>query len=140
VVLSGLRVLVADDNATNRRILQAMLTGLGLQVTLAEDGRQALSRYRPGGFDLLLLDISMPELDGPAALAAMRAQDGMAGAPSPPAVAVTAHAMAHQIAEILEAGFAGHLAKPFSKAGLARVLADCLRDGAHPLAAAPARA
>lgn len=135
--LAGLRVLVADDNATNRRILKAMLNGLGLTVTLAEDGRQALSQYRPGAFDLLILDIAMPEMDGPCALAAIRELDAAARAPSLPALAVTAHAMAHQIAEILNAGFAGHLAKPFSKAGLAKALEDCLNGAAPSPLAAP---
>jgi len=120
--LDGLRVLVADDNATNRRILQAMLSGLGLRVTQVADGRAAVAAYRPGAFDLLLLDISMPVLDGPRALAEIRAIDAAAGLPPPPALAVTAHAMAHQIQEFLDAGFAGHVAKPFTRSTLAAAL------------------
>lgn len=126
--LGGLRVLVADDNATNRRILQAMLAGLGVQITLADDGHAALSCYRPGAFDVLLLDISMPGLDGPAALAAMRQLDRQAGQPPTPALAVTAHAMAHQVAEFMAAGFAGHLPKPFGKASLAAALSRLVAD------------
>jgi PAS domain S-box-containing protein len=68
VALAGLRVLVADDNHTNRKILDGMLRGLGLQVTLVSDGCAALDAFRPGAFDLVLLDIAMPEIDGLEAL------------------------------------------------------------------------
>jgi CheY-like chemotaxis protein len=121
--LGGLRVLVADDNMTNRRILEGMLCGLGLSVTLADDGRAALQAFRPGAFDLLLLDIAMPELDGMAALARMRDCERAAGAAPIPAIAVTANAMQHQVDEYLAAGFSGHVAKPFRKAALAEAIA-----------------
>ena len=127
IPMVGLRALVADDNATNRRILQAMLSALGLRITLAEDGREALSHYRPGAFDLLILDISMPELDGPATLQATRRLDRRAGHCPPPALAVTAHAMSHQVEEFMSQGFDGHLSKPFSKASLTDALQDVLR-------------
>ena len=123
VDLCGLRVLVADDNKTNRRILDGMLRGLGLSVTLANTGRAALEAFRPGGFDLLLLDIAMPELDGIEALARIRACEKTAGAAPIPAIAVTANAMQHQVEEYLDAGFAGHVAKPFRKAALAEAIA-----------------
>ncbi|MCC5968342.1 MAG: PAS domain S-box protein [Pararhodobacter sp.] len=123
VDLSRLHVLVADDNATNRTILNTMLVGLGVRVTLAEDGQVALDAFRPGAFDLLLLDISMPVLDGLAALAAMRAREARAGLGTTPALAVTANAMQHQIDEYLAAGFAGHVAKPFRRATLEQALA-----------------
>jgi PAS domain S-box-containing protein len=125
--LCGLRVLVADDNQTNRRILDGMLRGLGLSVTLADDGRAALDAFRPGQFDLLLLDIAMPELDGIEALARIRAREGAAGVAPTPAIAVTANAMQHQVQEYLEAGFAGHVAKPFRKAALAEAIARHVR-------------
>ena len=127
--LAGLRVLVADDNLTNRRILDGMLRGLGLTVTLAEDGRAALDAFRPGAFDLVLLDIAMPELDGIEALARIRALEDEAGVPPVPAIAVTANAMQHQVAEYLEAGFSGHVAKPFRKAALAEEMARHVEAG-----------
>ncbi|MCB1396107.1 MAG: PAS domain S-box protein [Rhodobacter sp.] len=122
-VAPGLRVLVADDNRTNRKILETMLRSLGLQVALAEDGRDACRLYRPGDFDLVLLDISMPVLDGLGALAAIRDIDTRAGRPPVPALAVTANAMDHQVAEYIAAGFAGHIAKPFRKETLAAAIA-----------------
>lgn len=122
--ISGLRVLVADDNHTNRYILNTMLTGLGVSVTLAENGQIALETYRPGAFDVLLLDISMPVLDGIGALAAIRARERAAGQPPAPALAVTANAMQHQVKEYLDSGFCGHVAKPFRRATLASALAQ----------------
>lgn len=122
--LSRLHVLVADDNRTNRTILNTMLTGLGVTVTLAENGQVALDIFSPGAFDMVLLDISMPVLDGISALRAMRAREAEAGHPPAPALAVTANAMQHQVQEYLEAGFAGHVAKPFRSATLARALAE----------------
>ena len=122
--LTGLRVLVADDNRTNRYILNAMLTGLGVTVTLAENGQVAVDTYRPGAFDLLLLDISMPVLDGLSALSTIRQADRAAGAEPVPALAVTANAMQHQVQEYLENGFDGHIPKPFRSATLAQALAD----------------
>lgn len=120
--LDGVRLLVADDNRTNRRILEGMLQGLGAQVTLAVDGQDACDRFQPGAFDAVLLDISMPGLDGMAALAEIRAAEARAGTPPVPAIAVTANAMAHQIEEYIAAGFAGHVAKPFRKQTLAQAL------------------
>ena len=121
--LSGLRVLVADDNSTNRRILAGMLSGLGVEVTLADDGRAALAAFEPGRFDLLLLDIAMPGLDGLEALTEIRSRERAVGAKPIPAIAVTANAMQHQVDEYLEAGFVGHVAKPFRKVALAEAVA-----------------
>ena len=124
--LAGLRLLVADDNRTNRRILETMLTALGMQVTLAEDGQGACDRFTPGAFDLLLLDISMPGLDGIGALTCIRAVEARAGLPPVPALAVTANAMQHQIDEYLAAGFDGYIAKPFRKDTLRAVLSQVI--------------
>lgn len=123
VDLNGLRVLVADDNRTNRRILDGMLRGLGLEVTLVEDGKAAVAAFLPGAYDLLLLDIAMPDLDGTEALALIRGREGVTGAAPVPALAVTANAMQHQVDQYLAAGFCGHVAKPFRKAALAEAIA-----------------
>lgn len=135
--LAGLRALVADDNATNRRILAAFLSGLGVEATLAADGAAAVAAYAPGAFDVLLLDISMPGLDGPGALAEIRRIDAAGGTTGPPALAVTAHAMRHQIEAFVAAGFAGHVAKPFSRDSLRAAVAAAVapavdRTGPQP--------
>jgi PAS domain S-box-containing protein len=122
-ILTGKRALIADDNPVNLQILQAYLTKFGVTVTLAENGRQAVDLFRPGAFDLLCLDISMPELDGVAALAEIDRIARAEGARRPPAIAVTANAMPHHVEEYLAAGFEAHLAKPIRRDLTARTLA-----------------
>ena len=121
--LQGLRVLAADDNATNRRLLQMMLDGSGVDLTMAPDGPSALLAWQPGGFDIVLLDISMPLMDGTEVLARIIDASRRAGLPPPRSVAVTANAMTHQVEVYLSAGFDAHLAKPFRKAQLLEILA-----------------
>lgn len=118
----GLRILVADDNQTNRRILETMLSGLGARVSLARDGHAACALFTTGAFDGLMLDISMPGLDGIETLTRIRAIEAAAGTAPVPAVAVTANAMQHQVDAYRVAGFDDHVAKPFRKESLARAL------------------
>jgi len=122
--LSGMRVLFADDNATNRLILKSVLSRLGVDVTLATDGREAVALAQSGQFDALLLDISMPDLDGVTALARIRAAAAAEGRPSPPSAAVTANVMTYQVDSYLAAGFDGCLGKPFRRGDLIRLLSD----------------
>jgi len=113
--LTGKSILFADDNKTNRLVLKAMLKRMNPDLTLVDDGRSAVAAYKSGAFDLLMLDISMPGMDGIEALAAIRAIEAQTGAPPVPALAVTANAMSEQIDEYLAAGFDGHLTKPYRK-------------------------
>ncbi len=121
--LAGLRVLAADDNVTNRLILKSMLARLEIDVVLVTDGRAAVDAWAPGIFDAYLLDISMPELDGISTLAELRRREADAGQPPVPALAITANALSHQVAEYAQAGFVGHLGKPFRREDLAAALA-----------------
>jgi PAS domain S-box-containing protein len=122
--LTGLVLLVADDSATNRMVISEMLKGTEAQIVLATNGAEAVAewtRRREAGqpVDILILDIAMPVLDGMGALRAIRnAQTG----PPIPAIAVTANAMAHQVAEYLDAGFDGHVPKPFRRADLLQAI------------------
>jgi PAS domain S-box-containing protein len=129
--VAGLRALVADDNGTNRLILKAMLGVLGVKVTMVEDGAKAVAAWRPGAFDVVLLDISMPELDGIAALAAIRQLSADTGAPMPPAIAVTANAMKHQIDGYFAAGFAGYIGKPFRRDDLLSTIVRLTQSQVH---------
>jgi CheY-like chemotaxis protein/two-component sensor histidine kinase len=124
--LNGLRALVAEDNATNRLILGAMLKGLGMSATMAVDGMDAVEKWRAGAFDVLLLDISMPRKDGVTALGDIRA---MAGGGMPPALAVTANAMAHDLDAYLAAGFNACVSKPIRQDKLAAAIAETLALG-----------
>lgn len=125
-LLNGKRALIADDNPINLQILHAYLTRCGLSVTMAENGQQAVDLFRPGAFDLICLDISMPELDGVAALAEIDRIARKAATARPPAVAITANAMPHHVQEYLAAGFEAHLAKPIRRDLTARTLAGLL--------------
>ena len=116
--LQGMRVLVADDNATNMLILKSMLSSLGVEAVSVSDGRSAVEAWEPGRFDAMLLDISMPELDGISALAQISARAQAEGVVMTPALAISANAMTHQVAEYKAAGFAAHIGKPFKRADL----------------------
>ncbi|PZX46113.1 PAS domain S-box-containing protein [Roseinatronobacter thiooxidans] len=120
--LQGMRVLVADDNATNMLILKSMLSSLGVEAVSVSDGRAAVEAWEPQRFDAVLLDISMPELDGISALARIRARAAAQGGPMTPALAISANAMTHQVAEYIAAGFSAHVAKPFKRADLQAAL------------------
>ncbi|MCC6306065.1 MAG: PAS domain-containing protein [Rhodobacteraceae bacterium] len=130
---AGLRVLAADDNATNRLVLTAMLRRLGVAVEAVEGGRAAVAAAAAGGFDAILLDITMPDLAGDEALAAIRADEAASGRAPVPAVAVTAHAMRHQIEEYLGQGFALHLGKPVVLADLAAAILALTADRPAPV-------
>ncbi|WP_444667936.1 PAS domain S-box protein [Cereibacter changlensis] len=124
---AGRRLLIADDSATNRLVLKEMLADTGAEVTLVEDGRQALAAWTGAAFDLLLLDISMPVMDGLTALKQIREQEALRGSAPVPAVAVTANAMAHQVADYIIGGFDTHLAKPFRRNELLHAISTLLR-------------
>ncbi len=124
--LVGLRALVAEDNGTNRIILRSMLAGLGIDFVIVEDGDEAVAVWQPDRFDILLLDISMPRRDGVSALRDIQARALAAGVVCPPALAVTANAMTHHVADYLKAGFAGCLAKPMRLQDLTAAIAGAV--------------
>ena len=116
--MTGLRLLAADDNLTNCAVLEMMLTRLGAEVTIVNDGAQAVQAWAPGRFDAILLDIAMPVMDGPTALQQIRALEQKHGAQAVPIIAVTANVMAHQVADYLSWGFDSCVAKPISSIDL----------------------
>lgn len=118
-------VLVAEDNATNRLILQTMLGALGVRYTVVSDGDEALTLCATHRFDVHLLDIAMPKRDGISTLMALNAQAALRGHHATPAIAVTANAMTHQVDEYLSAGFAAFVAKPIRLDRLAEALIAC---------------
>jgi signal transduction histidine kinase/ActR/RegA family two-component response regulator len=110
--LGGLKVLAAEDNATNQLVLKTVLHAMGLEPLIVENGAEAVDAWAAGGFDVILMDIQMPGLDGVAATREIRKREKASGAPRIPIVALSANAMKHQVAEYLAAGMDGHLAKP----------------------------
>ncbi len=121
--VAGLRALAAEDNATNRLILERMLEALGVRATVVADGAEAAAAWAPGRFDVILLDIAMPTMDGVSALGAIKARAAEAGVPAPPAAAVTAHAMTHQLEAYRAAGFEACVSKPLRMDTLASAIA-----------------
>ncbi len=125
VDLSRLRVLAAEDNEVNRLVLRTLLGQVGLEPELVENGREALEAWRREPWDLVLMDVPMPEMDGISATRAIREREARTGRARTPIVALTANAMSHQIAEYLAAGMDDHVGKPFDVARLLEVVAAC---------------
>jgi signal transduction histidine kinase len=107
-----LRVLVAEDHPVNQLVLKTLLAQLGINITLVGDGAQVLQRYQDEDWDIVLMDVQMPVMDGVAATRAMRALEQDRNRKPTPVIALTANNMAHQIEEYRKAGFSGHVPKP----------------------------
>jgi signal transduction histidine kinase/ActR/RegA family two-component response regulator len=107
-----LRILAAEDNLTNQKVLRAVLDPLDIDLTITADGAAAVEAWRTGGFDLILMDIQMPVMDGVEATQAIRAEERQRGAPRIPILALTANAMTYQVEQYLAVGMDGHVSKP----------------------------
>jgi len=118
-----LRVLCAEDNMTSQLVLAKMLADQPLDLTFVGTGRAAAAQAGKGGFDLILMDISMPDLDGIAATGMIREREREQGAAPVPIVALTAHAMSGDAERFLAAGMDGYLTKPLRKAQLCDTIA-----------------
>jgi signal transduction histidine kinase/CheY-like chemotaxis protein len=105
-----LRILVADDNRVNQQVAKRMLERLGHTVTLANNGKEALSAVETGSFDVIMMDVQMPEMDG--LEATRRIREWEAGKTRTPIIALTAHAMDSHREECLAAGMDSFVAKP----------------------------
>lgn len=113
---SAARVLIVDDHPTNREVARLMLAPLGCDVFEAVDGVEAVEMASAAPYDLILMDVRMPRMDGLAATQAIRALDGAFA--RTPILAVTADAMPEDAARCLAAGMDGHVAKPLTHASL----------------------
>jgi CheY-like chemotaxis protein len=118
--LAGMRVLLAEDHPTNRRVVELILGATGVDLTCVENGVEAVAAFRSRDFDLILMDMQMPLLDGIAAVEEIRRLEGLSQAPRTPIHMLTANAMPEHVAASLAAGADGHLSKP--------ILADALLE------------
>lgn len=116
-----LTILVAEDNNTNRLILEKILLKLGHAPLMAADGKQAVERWRKGGIDVILMDIQMPVLNGLDALQTIR-QEEQATGNRLPIIALTANALKGTSEKLLHVGFDGYLSKPVQIRMLAEML------------------
>ncbi len=115
----GLRVLLAEDNPVNQLLAVAVVERLGADLYNVDDGAEALVLMQQMGFDLVLMDVQMPVLDGSEAVTRWRALEAQAVAPRRlPIVAMTAHALLGDRERFLVAGFDGYISKPFKEADL----------------------
>jgi two-component system sensor histidine kinase/response regulator len=121
------RILLAEDNPVNQRVALHILRKRGFDVHLAHDGRQALDAWRRERFDLVLMDVQMPEMDGFAAVAAIRAEEKATGGHTP-IVALTAEAFVEDRERCLAAGMDAYVSKPFTATRLWEVIDRLLAE------------
>ena len=121
----GLRILVAEDNEFNQELVASLLTRWGQVPVLAGDGKAALAAWEREPFDLILMDVQMPEMDGFAATKAIRAKESAANT-HVPIVALTAHAMKGDRERCLAAGMDAYVSKPIRAAELFEMIGRLL--------------
>ena len=126
-----LSVLVAEDNRTNQLVVRSMLKDQPLDLQIAWNGREAVEIFRETGIDLVLMDISMPEMDGFAATAAIRAIEAREGLPRTPIIALTANAMEGDRERCLDADMDDYLSKPLRKPQLVGMIRAHGRPAEH---------
>ena len=115
-----MRVLLAEDNVTNQFVLTRMLTGLPIDVDTAADGREAVRLATQTRYDLIFMDMRMPEMDGLAATKAIRSGPGLSQ--GVPITALTANAFPEDVAACSAAGITDFLSKPLAKTALLQAI------------------
>lgn len=133
-----LRVLAAEDNPINQLVLKTLLAQIGIEPTMVENGQEAVEAWAAGEWDAVLMDVRMPVMDGIAASQEIRRLEATGRRPRTPIIALTANAMAHQIAEYAAAGMDDHVAKPIDAAALFAALERALEPGEAETEAASA--
>jgi CheY-like chemotaxis protein/nitrogen-specific signal transduction histidine kinase len=127
--LEGVRVLLAEDEVISRVLIKTLLEEAGIEVTVAENGRQAADEAIEGSYQAVLMDIQMPVLDGLEATREIRERERDLGRHLP-IIALTAHVMPGDREKCLQAGMDDYLPKPVSKAGLFEILSHYLTSSA----------
>ena len=109
---AGLRLLAAEDNPMNQLVLKTLLGQVGIEPVIVNDGVDAVAAWESGEWDVILMDVQMPRMDGPTATRFIRERELAQRRRRTPIVALTANAMTHQMHEYLSAGMDGFVAKP----------------------------
>ncbi|HOZ28225.1 MAG TPA: response regulator [Hyphomonadaceae bacterium] len=130
--LSPLRVLLVEDHPINRRVVTAVLEPLHVQVDVCLNGLEAVEAAAATQFDVILMDLLMPVMDGLEATRAIRLQEIKHGLPRTAIIMLTASALPSQIDKAKEAGCDAHLAKPVTASRLFDALAQVMKESAHP--------
>jgi PAS domain S-box-containing protein len=128
------RILLADDSADNRLLIAAYMRNSSVTLVEAADGEEAVTHFKHQRFDLVLMDIQMPRMDGYAATRAIRDFEGQAGRARTPIIALTASAVGQAADDALKAGCDLHVAKPIKKTTLLNAMRDLMNGHAGPAA------
>ncbi len=127
--LEGLRILIADDHPINQKVAELILGPLGAELTLVADGQASVEAFELGGFDLILMDMQMPVMDGLEATRAIRRLEAERGLVPIPIAMLTANALPEHRAQAAAAGADDHIAKPITPEGLIGGVLRCLQNG-----------
>jgi CheY-like chemotaxis protein len=126
--INNLKLLVAEDNPMNRRVVELLLASSGLTITFAENGKEAVEKFSTGRYDLVLMDLQMPIMGGLAATRAIREWEAANGRVRTPILAVSANATDEHVQEAKEAGADDHVAKPIVRETLFEAIARHARS------------
>ncbi|MGH6910746.1 MAG: ATP-binding protein, partial [Phenylobacterium sp.] len=132
----SLKVLAAEDNTVNQLVLKTLLHQIGVDPHIVDNGKKVLEAWAQGDWDMILMDIQMPGMDGLAAAKAIRAREMASGRSRTPIIALSANVMTHHVAEYAAAGMDGHLGKPIDLRKLHAVMASVLAAAQDGQAAA----
>jgi signal transduction histidine kinase/L-asparagine transporter-like permease/AmiR/NasT family two-component response regulator len=135
----GLRILAAEDNPINQLVLKTLLAQFDLTVTVVDDGLKAVEAWRTDDWDLILMDVQMPLMDGPSATRRIRELEAESGRKATPIVALTANAMVHQVASYMAVGMNDVIAKPIDIRELLRVIQTVANAASYDEAAVALR-
>jgi signal transduction histidine kinase/ActR/RegA family two-component response regulator len=115
---SEIRVLAAEDNPTNQLVLKTLLQFAGVEVAIVGNGQEAVEAWSSQAWDVILMDVQMPVMDGPTATREIRRRERADHRPRTPIIALTANTMSHQTTEYIECGMDDHVAKPIDAEAL----------------------
>ncbi len=125
--LSGCRILLAEDHPTNQKVVQLILQSVNVEPEIVENGQLAIERLRAGRYDVVLMDMQMPELDGLSATTLLREFEAAQGLARTPVIMLTANAMDEHVRAGREAGADQHLSKPIRAAALIDTIVACIQ-------------
>ena len=122
----ALRVLVAEDHPVNQQVIRGLLGQVGIEVEIVDDGLQAVEATKTRDWDLILMDVQMPNMDGPTATRTIRQCEADQGLVRTPVIALTANAMVEQVESYLAAGMDAVVSKPVDLKLLLTTISDVM--------------
>ena len=129
VSLAGVRILLAEDHPTNQKVIELIVGMVEADLTIVENGKLALDALEREPFDIVLMDMQMPELDGLSATTLLREREVRLGLPRLPVIMLTANALDEHVRASLDAGADRHIAKPVRAEDLLNAIADMILTG-----------